>query len=201
MANFKIGTYNCKNFNGDLTVTFVSELFNQCDFLCIYEHHMYASEFDKFDELDEDGTIMREGTSVMDPTVLLCCRKHDGTMIIWKGNIRYKVTLAPTVSKRRRCLEINLSETVNVLLFSVYMPCDERRLGDNLVVYQDILSEIAFISEARYSSYIFIVGNLNTDFSRNTPQRWELSEFCNNECIVLLCKQNVSTVEYTYESV
>ncbi len=63
MANFKIGTYNCKNFNGDLTVTFVVELFNQCGVLCIQEHR--TSEFDKFDELDENGTSMYEGTRDM----------------------------------------------------------------------------------------------------------------------------------------
>ncbi len=84
---------------------------------------MYASEFDKF---DENGTIMCEGTSALDPTVLLCGRKHCGTMIFWKGNIRYKVTSVPAVSTRLSCLEINLSETVNVLLFCVYIPCDER---------------------------------------------------------------------------
>ncbi len=65
MANFKICTYNCKTFHGDLTVTVVSELFNQCDFLCIQEQHMYASEFDKF---DENGTIMTEGIIAMDRT-------------------------------------------------------------------------------------------------------------------------------------
>ncbi len=81
------------------------------------------------------------------------------------------------------------------------MPYDERWPSDNLVVYQDILSEIAFISDSRDSSYIFIAGDLNTDFSRNTPQTWEFSQFCNNECIVPLCKDNVSTVEYTYKSV
>ncbi len=47
----------------------------------------------------------------------------------------------------------------------------------------------------------FIADDLNTDFSRNTPQTGELSQYCNNECIAPLCKHNVSTVEYTYESV
>ncbi len=145
MANFKIGTYNCKNVHGDLTVTFVSELFNQCDFLCIQEHHLVS--------LTSLISLMRMEQSCMKvqvpPTVLLCGRKHGGTMILWKGNIKYKVTPVPAMSKRLSCLENNLSETVNVLLFCVYMPCDERRPHDNLVVYQDILSEIAFISEAR----------------------------------------------------
>ncbi len=137
----------------------------------------------------------------VDATVLLHGKKHGGTMILWKGNIKHKVTPVPAVSKRLCCLEINLSETVDVLLFCVYMSCDKRQPSDNLVVYQDSLSEIAFIGEARDSSYIFIAGDLNTDFSRNTPQTWELYQFCINECIVPLCKHNVSTVKYTYESV
>ncbi len=36
---------------------------------------------------------------------------------------------------------------------------------------------------------------------KNNPQTWELSQFCNNECSVPLCKHSVSTVEYTYASV
>ncbi len=57
------------------------------------------------------------------------------------------------------------------------------------------------ISMKSQKNYIYMGGDLNTDFSRNTPQTWELSQFCNNECNVQLCKHNVSTVEYTYESV
>ncbi len=67
---------------------------------------MYASEFDKFDELDEDGTIMHESTSAMDATVLLRGRKHGGTTILWKDNIKYKVTPVLAVSTRLSCLEI-----------------------------------------------------------------------------------------------
>ena len=201
MANFKIGTYNCKNFDGNQKTMFMSKLFQDCDFLCVQEHHKYVSEFDKFDKLDEKRTVMKEGKSAMDASILRPGRKHGGTMILWKGDIKYKVTPVPTLSNRLCCVTIELSDTIEMLLFCVYMPCDERREGESLHLYQDILSEIATICQSKDVMYAFIVGDFNTDFIRNSPQTRELSQFCVSENVYPLCKSNVSHVEYTYESV
>lgn len=72
----------------------------------------------------------------MDPTDFLCKRKHGGTIIVWKSNIKYKVTPNTAVSFYQRSL---LSVNPGTLFI------------------------------------FFITGDLNTSFSRNTPQTCELS--------------------------
>lgn len=199
MDRFKISTFNCKNFNGDLTIKLVSELFEKCDILCIEEHHKYETEFDKFDDLLTDKTVMKEGTSAMDPTVIIRGRKHGGTMILWKGNIQSKIVPIGTVSKRLSCIEIMLDDNVELLLFCVYMPCDEQSVGDNLDIYQEVLTEISLICQTKDASNICLAGDLNTDLCRNSPQTRELLQFCDNENLVPLVKNALSNIVYTYE--
>ena len=87
-----------------------------------------------------------------------------------------------------------------MLLFSVYMPTDQRHDGVNVSTVQDVLSEISAICHTCGSDYIVVMGDLNTDFTRDTPQKAEINHFCQVEMLHPCVYSSVSNVEYTFEN-
>ena len=194
-----IGSYNCKHFSGHLKTQFTKCLFEKCDILCIQEHWLYESQVNCFNEIDRNIVLMKEGCSAMDPSILRHGRPHGGCMILWNANIKYKVVPIGTVSKRLCCVQIWIDENVFIMMFNVYMPCDDRVAGDNLREYQDVLTEISAICQSYDVQYILLCGDFNTDFNRQTPQVEELTQFCLQESITPCVKLQCSNIEYTFE--
>ena len=58
---------------------------------------------------------------------------------------------------------------------------------------------IIFIEEHNGNA-ICLAGDFNTDVSRHSPHTTELLDFCENENLQLLVKNNISSVDYTFES-
>ena len=200
IKSLKICTFNCKNFNGTLKIDYISSLLDKCDFLCLQEHHLFESEFYKFEELSVQSSVMCTATSAMDPTIFHRGRKFGGTAILWKANMKYTVNSIKTVSKRLSAVTVDLPNDTNIMITCVYMPCDEGFRGENLNQYNDILNEISVMSEMTNAYAICIAGDLNTDISRQNPQTEELLQFCNNENLWLFKNSDISLVDYTYES-
>ena len=201
MANFKLCSFNCKNFNGPLKSEYICTLLKNCDFLCIQEHHLFENELHKFEDLCMgQPPVIYTGTSAMDPHMFHRGRKYGGTAILWKGNIRWTVTPVKTSSNRLSAVTATLQNNNRIIIFCVYMPCDEMYRGNNLTEYQNILDEISTISEEQCISTICIAGDFNTDISRRSPHSDELIQFCNNENLCLLKNNCVSSVDYTFES-
>ena len=199
MANFKIGSFNCKHFNGPFKAEYVSSLMMKCDFLCLQEHHLFESEFFKFEGLSQPS-VMYTATSAMDPRTFVRGRKYGGTAILWKGNLQWTVTPIKTVSKRLAALIVTLPNDNNLLIYCVYMPCDDGCRGANLSEYQDVLGEISVICQTHNIDAFCISGDFNTDVSRNNPQTKELLNFCDRENLCLLKYDDISSVDYTFES-
>jgi hypothetical protein len=105
-----------------------------------------------------------------------------------------------TVSSRLCCVEMEMSDTVKLLLFCVYMPCDNRIQGSNYTEYQDVLSEISYICNLRDSNYVMIAGDYNTDFARQSYFTHELKLFCENEHLLPLSMSESCDIAFTFES-
>ncbi len=60
------------------------------------------------------------------------------------------------------------------------MPCDDRRLYQNLVEYIQVLNDIQITCNMVDANYVCISGNLNTDLMRGSYQTQELVKFVEN---------------------
>ena len=196
MDSLKIATFNCKNYKGLLREEFIRPLYEGNDFLCLQEHWMYKSEFNKFDVLQvNDIPVMHHGTSAMDPSVVQKGRSHGGTVILWKVNIVNQVTPIETISNRMSCVKIKFGDDL-ILLFSVYMPCDQNDRGDSFMEFQNILAEISATCQSKDAQNIIITGDLNSDLNRGSPQVEELKQFCIDESLYACVNSECSSVEY-----
>ena len=203
MASLRLISYNCKNFGGchsDLKKSFISELFNNCDFLLLQEHWLYTSQFHMFDDIGANKTILYNGISAMDSEVFRQGRPHGGCVIIWSADIKYNVCKVNVISNRFVCVSVTFEGGAKVLLFNVYMPTDDRNDGENLSTYQDVLAEISHICNNEDAQFVIVAGDFNTDMERRTMFVNELAQFCGNENMTVCSSLDISKVEYTYES-
>ena len=179
---------------------FISSMMYDLDFLCLQEHHLFQSEFYKFGDLCGKDSTMYAGKSAMDMNVFHRGRKFGGTAIIWKNSLRHSVSQVDTISKRLTAIKVTFNENQALLLFSIYMPCDEGYRGENFNKYQDILSEISTICQRECVTYVCLAGDFNTDFTRSNHQTQELIEFCHAETLAPLTQSSKSSVTCTFDS-
>ena len=202
MAPLRLISYNCKNFSGchsDLKKSFISRLFNNCDILLLQEHWLYMSQFHLLDDIS-DKSVMYHGVSAMDSEVFRQGRPHGGCVIVWRSDLKYKICKIDVMSRRLACVSIVIDGGTKFLLFNVYMPNDDKSDGDNLAEYQDILAEITSVCNHENAQFIIAAGDFNTDISRKSVFVDELTRFCNAECMTSCATLDVSSVEYTFES-
>lgn len=201
MANFKIASYNCKHFSGHFKIEYITSIFDKCDFLLLQEHWLHEENFDVFSSLYKNGSVGIQGKSAMPSHVIANGRPHGGCIILWRSNICYNVSPIDTVSVRLNCVKVTINENYAILLFNVYMPCDDRSQYGNICEFQDILAEMSVIMHRENVDNVIIGGDFNTSFDRQSPQSAELKNFCNNEDIFPCCKHLKSRIKYTYECV
>ena len=200
MANIKIASYNCKHYNGLLKTEYISDVFKKCDFMLLQEHWLHDVNFDTaFSSLDNDNTVCIQGKSAMPSNVIRQGRPHGGCAILWKSTIKFNVTPIDTISVRLTCVKITIHDNYELLLFNVYMPCDDRSRYGNVLEFQDVLAEIVVIMHKYNIDHVIIGGDYNTSFDRQSPQSEELKTFCNNEELTPCCNLTCSKVNYTYE--
>ena len=81
--------------------------------------------------------------SSMSNDVISIGRPKGGVAIIWKSNLKYKVSNIETVSERLIICKIE-NETTKLMIFNVYMPCntDSNNLEFTNIIYEIILDMI-----------------------------------------------------------
>ena len=190
-----ITSYNCEYAN-EIRLPFFQYLIQRSDFLLLQEHGLYKSKFDWFDRL---GDVSYHGVSAMDEKILLRGRPHGGVVILWKNSLKNKVTVVPIESTRLTAVTIECNAG-KLLLVNVYMPCDDNKVRGNVVEYKDILNDICVLCNSVDATFLCIMGDLNTEFSRNNAQTKALETFITSNdlsCYSLAAKENVP---FTYIS-
>ncbi len=92
-----------------------------------------------------------------------------------------KATFKPIDYKSDRVCAVAMQMNDRVLLLiGVHMPCDDRRLKQNLEEYMHVLNDIEIICNIVDANYVCIGGDLNTDLMRGSYQTQELFKFVDN---------------------
>ena len=173
----------------DTRLSFIKKLFSECDFLCLQEIGLYKSQFSWFDQIDKD--LGMHGVRAMDYNQLLYGRPHGGVVILWKLTLKAKVVPVAYESKRVCAVIIHLDSKVKLVLLCVYMPCDDRCMGGNLIEYVQIINYIEIPCNTVDADFVCIAGDHNTDLNKSTYQTRELIRYAHctrtglSFCIVL----------------
>ena len=193
--SLSITSYNCEYAN-EIRLPFLQHLLKQSDFLLLQEHGLYKSRFDWFDKI---GDVSYHGVSAMDEKKLLKGRPNGGAVILWKNTLENKVCAIPYDSKRI-CAVTMESNLGKVLIINVYMPCDDNKLGGNVIEYKDILNDICILCNSTDATHLVIMGDFNTDLCRNNVQTKSLLNFINSNDFYCCSNAFKVNVPFTYRS-
>ena len=193
---FCIGSYNAQHFK-DLSVEYVKQILDKCQFLFIQEHCLFISELCKFEKL---GSINYHGGSAMREDQQQLGRHHGGCAILWHSNLNCKVEPIKHANTRLCCVKVTFPNDLEALLLNAYMPCDERYAGPNYDLLVSLISDISGILQD-YNCDIYIFGgDLNADFSRQSPHVRSIKNLLQNVDLTSGIDHVLSTVDYTFES-
>ena len=62
-----------------------------------------------------------------------------------------------------------------------YMPCEEKCVGSNLDVFEEVLNKISCITYKYNATFSVNGGDFNTDFRQKSPQTNSLLRFIHSE--------------------
>ena len=192
-STLKLCSYNSHGL-GPGRIEYIDKLVECHDFILIQEHWLHNEQLHQF---ERDLEVNVHGISGMDSSVLHKGRPFGGCAILWKRSFLGKVSPIETCSTRICAVKVN-TENTDILIFSVYMPCDTTC---NNSEYDSILSEISTICQMHNIEFVIIGGDFNTDFSRiNSCNTQSLVNFMDNENLICGLTNNKSKVIYTFES-
>ena len=129
---------------------------------------------------------------------ILSLRPHGGCCIVWNTGIKMKVTSVPCESDRLCALLVTQESGITIQICNFYRPCDQRREGDNLELFNDILCEISILRKKVNALYFVLGGDMNKGFNRNSPQSIALREFLGNKDCICFANEHNDKVPSTF---
>ena len=151
-GKLKYMSFNCQGFKTRMH-DYVKEKFENYDVLLLQETWLYNFEHNLFKKILPD--CQYHAVSAMDETKLpRIGRPEGGCAVLWKKNLEVSVMPINTNSPRL-CAVTMKSETIKLLIISVYMPTDDNS-NDNYEEYGDVLYEISPILN-QYDEYDIVI--------------------------------------------
>ena len=177
MCNFKIISYNCQGFKSR-NFQYIKSLYKNASILLLQETWLH--DFDSSQITTVLPGSCCHALSSMDATVLSRGRDYGGTAVVWRSELKLKVTPIETASPRL-CAVTMESDMVKLLVMSVYMPVDDPQ---KQVEFNDVIDDMnSLINE--YGEFDYIIGgDFNTDFIRNNERCRVLSQWSEDQGMV-----------------
>ena len=118
--NLSLISYNCQHAN-DLSLPFLQELFDDCDFLLLQEHSLFQSKFSWFNEIGNRAgkdkiKVGIHGVSAMDDSMLLRGCPNGKAVILWNEALVGHVNPVPWESKRLCAVIYNTGENITLII-------------------------------------------------------------------------------------
>ncbi|KAK6171867.1 hypothetical protein SNE40_018291 [Patella caerulea] len=123
--------------HGTGRLEYIQQLCFSYDVVLIQEHWFLAEEMSVFEQ--QINNVSCHGVSAMDSRHFISGRPFGGCAILWKSNLLCKVK--PVISESKRICAVELSgSAIDILICSVYMPCDST----NPQEFDDTLNDFFF---------------------------------------------------------
>ena len=191
-----VNSYNCQGFT-TTKMPFIKELLAKSDLLFLQEHYKYKEQFDEFAALGEIGY---HGSSGMTSDVELIGRPYGGTLIVWHSNSRNRITPIIVNSTRISAVTVTFPNKIVLLAINVYLPCDDRRKNDKYETMLQTLDDIqTIIASCKYDCLV-VAGDMNCDFTRNSPHVNAMNEFAQATDLKKCLDHILANIPFTFES-
>jgi len=187
ITNLTVVSYNLHGINQGLS--YLQELLLHNDIICVQEHWLSSADSNILYNLNKDFTTVASFAvdSILDKGIL-GGRPFGGMAAFVKYPIMIKFKI---VSKGDRLIVLQVN---NVLIFNVYMPCNDAEL------FTCIVGSIAEVicNKAADVSYCIVAGDFNLNFRQSDPL-WDVMNCFLNACNLCLTVDHiVDSSAFTY---
>ena len=191
LNNISISTFNCQGFKFR-NFEYIGGLFNSVDVLILQEHWLFDFEFNIFNKVLPNCKVIAK--SGMETDNINSGRPYGGVAIIWKKNLSGEIVEIPTLSNRLCAVRFSSSKS-DLLIFSVYMPCNTN---SNENEFYDILCDIKSICDSFEDSDVLIGGDFNCDISRGDLRSEVFLDFLNANCLLCPTLESKFNIHHTF---
>ena len=192
-------TYNMHGYNTG--ASYLKQLCTQNDIVFIHEHWLQNSQLDKFNNINPD--FMFCGKSAMDERLsmqLLRGRPFGGVGVLWRRSLSSLVTYYGC-SNDGRVVVIKLENgSQNILVFGVYLPCDDHR-SEYMHSVQQILGYIESVLESHSGYKCIILGDFNFECKTSSAGFCNFMKFANEYGLSVCDDLNSCNSDYSYHHV
>ena len=157
------------------------------DIFCLQEHFLLSSNDRKHSNLNKirrafgDNFDMYLVPAVKSNESVSRGRGIGGLCTMWRKELTKYVSKVESNHHRIQATKFSFP-SANLLLINSYFICDPQTSFDDVKLYE-ILAEIRRIIEVAACENVSLVGDLNCDFSRQTPFVQIIKEFCTEQDI------------------
>ena len=178
----RITSYNCKGFKFR-NYDYLKHLFKQNEIMLLQETWLYEFEHREFVRVLPECQYVAV-SAMEDANIGQVGRPYGGCAILYHRDLACSFNPISTMSKRVCAVTVE-AENINLVLITVYMPCDDNT-DEHFTIYGDVLYEISKIIDLYEGYDIIIGGDFNVDFSRKESLNLNiLNQFISDE--QLLC--------------
>ena len=118
LIHLAVASYNCRGFNS-VKCSYVRTLLTKVSVLFLQEHWLSDAQLSVLGDVDDN--FLYAGVSGFDNSDILRGRPFGGCAILWRSDLRMKVSILDTASKRV-CAVRMVSGSCRLLFVNVYMP-------------------------------------------------------------------------------
>ena len=194
----KICSFNCSGFKYR-NYDYLRELYKTHDILLLQETWLYDFQADQITNTLPNSRY--HAISSMDSRDIgRVGRPYGGCCVVWHGeNIAPFSPISNTSS--RVCAVVARSQTINLLIISVYMPIDDNS-DNNHDLYGDTLNEISALINSNIDCNVVICGDFNVDLCRRSRNQLLFKHFLDDDVVKCISNnhEHVFNIGYTFES-
>lgn len=184
-------SFNCKGLSRSMDC--IRNLCQSADIIALQETWLLQHDIPLLGTIDADFAYA--GNTAVDLSAgVLRGRPYGGVALLWRKSLFPCVSLIQCKSVRLIGIKVSMSER-SMIIFSVYMPTDER---DNMTELIDCLGEICAIIDSEDVDLVYLLGDYNAH--PDMPFYNELKTFCSEQQLSVVDSELLPADSYTYVS-
>ena len=185
-----VSSFNSTGFGQD-KIDFMKTLLLFSDIFCIQEHFLLSDNTSKIQQVFGNQYDMFIEPAVKSNTKVSRGRAKGGLCTMWKKGLTKYVTKENTQNFRIQATKFRFPST-NLLVINSYFMCDPQGAFDDNELLE-LLADIRLVIERAGCQNVTLLGDLNCDFSRQSPFVQIVKRFCEDLDLKSIWSKPVNT--------
>ena len=199
--NLRVISYNSTGFNSqraDFICDIMEKIERENCVTAIQEHFIFEKNLGKIEKMLPNDLVVYSKGSFKDNSNILRGRGKGGLSFIWHKSIDHITSrIQVKNSSRVQCMTLDIPGC-KLMLINTYLPQDTQTNNFDEQELLGCLAAVEQLLQANHHDQALVLGDLNCDFSRDTPFVQAVRNFCSIHHLKSVWKS--FNIDYSYSS-